>query len=168
MASILPVIIYYEDTDCVGIVYHSNYLKYFERGRELLLGQDQLVDLFDTSGRSFVVVNVKIAYKKAARHGDTLEVRTVPTIESSYRLEFDQSVWRKNITTKQLEESNNEPWTLIVQGTVQMVCVGKDMKICTLPDMITVNMRQIFGDLLNPKKKTMKKKLPPPKKKTFS
>ena len=33
----LPVKIYYEDTDCVGIVYHSNYLKYFERGRELLL-----------------------------------------------------------------------------------------------------------------------------------
>ncbi len=164
----LPVKIYYEDTDCVGIVYHSNYLKYFERGRELLLGQDQLVDLFDTSGRSFVVVNVKIAYKKAARHGDTLEVRTVPTIESSYRLEFDQSVWRKNITTKQLEESNNEPWTLIVQGMVQMVCVGKDMKICTLPDMITVDMRQIFGDLLNPKKKTMKKKLPPPKKKLLA
>ena len=58
----LPVKIYYEDTDCVGIVYHSNYLKYFERGRELLLGQDELVGLFDSSGRSFVVVNVKIAF----------------------------------------------------------------------------------------------------------
>jgi acyl-CoA thioester hydrolase len=161
----LPVKIYYEDTDCVGIVYHSNYLKYFERGRELLLGQDQLVHLFDTSGRSFVVVNVKIAYKKAARHGDTLEVRTVPTIESSYRLEFDQSVWRRNVTKKQLKESNNDAWTLIVQGTVQMVCVQKDMKICALPDMINVDMRQIFGDLLNPQKKMIKRKLPPPKKK---
>ena len=156
----LPVKIYYEDTDCVGIVYHSNYLKYFERGRELLLGQDELVELFDSSGRSFVVVNVKIAYKRAARHGDVLEVRTIPTIESSYRLEFDQSVWRKNVSEKQLQESNNEPWTLIVQGTVQMVCVKRDMSICALPDMINVDMREIFGDLLNPKKKQTRNKLP--------
>ena len=43
-----PVKIYYEDTDCVGIVYHSNYLKYFERGGSCW-GQDELVELFDSS-----------------------------------------------------------------------------------------------------------------------
>ena len=125
-----------------------------------MLGQDELVELFDSSGRSFVVVNVKIAYKRAARHGDVLEVRTIPTIESSYRLEFDQSVWRKNVSEKQLQESNNEPWTLIVQGTVQMVCVKRIWSICALPDMINVDMREIFGDLLNPKKKQTRNKLP--------
>ena len=114
-----------------------------------MLSKNIIDNFFLKTEKASKFARIKIAYKKAARHGDTLEVRTVPTIESSYRLEFDQSVWRKNITTKQLEESNNEPWTLIVQGTVQMVCVGKDMKICTLPDMITVDMRQIFGDLLN-------------------
>ncbi len=34
----LPVTIYYEDTDFTGVVYHANYLKYFERAREELLG----------------------------------------------------------------------------------------------------------------------------------
>ena len=30
--------IYYEDTDHSGVVYHANYLKYFERAREHMLG----------------------------------------------------------------------------------------------------------------------------------
>jgi hypothetical protein len=30
---LLPVRVYYEDTDFTGIVYHANYLRYFERGR---------------------------------------------------------------------------------------------------------------------------------------
>ena len=32
-----PIKIFYEDTDAGGIVYHSNYLKYFERARTSLL-----------------------------------------------------------------------------------------------------------------------------------
>ena len=28
-----PIKIYYEDTDASGIVYHANYLKFFERAR---------------------------------------------------------------------------------------------------------------------------------------
>ena len=141
---LLPVTIYYEDTDCVGIVYHSNYLKYFERGREQLLGQDALVSLFDAFGKSFVVVNVKIDFKRSARHGDNLIVRTIPTVESSFRLEFDQTVWRIN---------RDDSQTLVVKGTVQMVCVTSDMKICGLPEMITVDMRASFGELLDPKPK---------------
>jgi len=33
----IPVRIYYEDTDCGNVVYHANYLRYFERGRAELL-----------------------------------------------------------------------------------------------------------------------------------
>ncbi len=32
-----PITVYYEDTDAGGVVYHSNYLKYFERARTELL-----------------------------------------------------------------------------------------------------------------------------------
>ena len=158
-----PVSVYYEDTDCVGIVYHSNYLKYFERAREKILGQEALVDLFDSSGRSFVVVKVKVGYKKAARYGDELIVRTIPTIESAYRLEFDQSVWRKNTPKQRSESGTDEEYTLVITGTVQMVCVGGDMKICALPDSIQVEMREVFGDLLNPRKKQARRRMPPPR-----
>ena len=45
--------IYYEDTDHSGAVYHANYLKYFERAREHLLGTDELVRLWDVDGIGF-------------------------------------------------------------------------------------------------------------------
>ena len=159
----LPVSIYYEDTDCVGIVYHSNYLKYFERGREKLLGQDALVNLFEESGRNFVVVNVGVTFKLGARHGDILEVRTIPTIESAYRLEFDCSVWRK-------ETSEEERWTPIVIGKVQMVCLDGEMKLCALPPVITDEMREIFGDLVKPGRKAppRRRRLPAPRRSALS
>ena len=47
--------IYYEDTDLSGIVYHANYLKYFERAREHLLGVEELVSLYYDEGVGFVV-----------------------------------------------------------------------------------------------------------------
>ena len=30
---VLPARVYYEDTDFTGVVYHANYLRFFERGR---------------------------------------------------------------------------------------------------------------------------------------
>ncbi|MBT6176177.1 MAG: thioesterase, partial [Deltaproteobacteria bacterium] len=42
-----PVQIYYEDTDLSGVVYHANYLKYFERAREHLIGPTELARLYN-------------------------------------------------------------------------------------------------------------------------
>ncbi len=47
--------IYYEDTDHSGLVYHANYLKYFERAREHMLGLAELRRLYDEDGVGFVV-----------------------------------------------------------------------------------------------------------------
>ena len=47
--------IYYEDTDLSGSVYHANYLRYFERAREHLLGPPELVRLWKDEGIGFVV-----------------------------------------------------------------------------------------------------------------
>lgn len=57
-----------------------------------MLGPEGLVDLFETSGRSFVVTTVTVNFKQGAKYGDELEVRTRPAATSSYRLEFDQQV----------------------------------------------------------------------------
>ncbi|MDG4869955.1 YbgC/FadM family acyl-CoA thioesterase, partial [Guyparkeria sp. 1SP6A2] len=32
-----PITVYYEDTDAGGVVYHANYLKFFERARTEIL-----------------------------------------------------------------------------------------------------------------------------------
>ena len=82
--------VYYEDTDHSGVVYHANYLKYFERAREHLLGIQELVDLYNNYGIGFVVYRADLTYKKGAEFGDHLQIRTTVQKESDFRLIFRQ------------------------------------------------------------------------------
>ena len=70
-----PVSVYYEDTDTLGMVYHANYLKYFERARvEWLHAIDvNLVKIAQAARQAFVVHRVNIEYLKPAALGDRLE-----------------------------------------------------------------------------------------------
>jgi len=75
---VLPVRVYYEDTDAAGIVYYANYLRFAERARsELLrgLGTDN-VTLMRTAGVAFAVRRCVIDYLKPAQLDDDLEVAT--------------------------------------------------------------------------------------------
>jgi acyl-CoA thioester hydrolase len=74
---VIEIRIYYEDTDCGGIVYYANYLKYFERARTQYLEARRLsvMDLMN-AGRVFVVVHAEIEYRAPARYGETLEIET--------------------------------------------------------------------------------------------
>ena len=70
--------IYYEDTDCGGIVYYANYLKYFERARTQYLEERGLsVSELMKAGRVFVVVHAEVEYRSPARYGETLEIETI-------------------------------------------------------------------------------------------
>ena len=80
---VMPVRVYYEDTDFTGIVYHANYLRFMERGRSnhlRLLGADQRALFEETAkeapGFSFVVRSMRIEFLKPARMDDVLEVVT--------------------------------------------------------------------------------------------
>jgi acyl-CoA thioester hydrolase len=71
-----PVRVYYEDSDAGGVVYHANYVKFFERAhterlRHLGFEQDDLRRCF---GVLFVVTSLKLDYHKAARFNDELLV----------------------------------------------------------------------------------------------
>ena len=48
LSASVEVRVRYQETDKMGIVYHANYLKYFERAREHLLGTDELVRLLSS------------------------------------------------------------------------------------------------------------------------
>ena len=86
--------IYYEDTDHSGLVYHANYLKYFERAREHLLGTAELVRLLNDEGTGFVVYKAEMTFRRGAAFGDTIEVRTTVEQESDFRLAFKQDIYR--------------------------------------------------------------------------
>ena len=116
--------IYYEDTDVSGLVYHPNYLKYFERAREHLLGPEELARMFREDGLGFVVYKCEMTFREGAVLGDELEIRTVAKAQSEYRAVFDQQVWRPGGARA------------MVEGIVQLVCVNKNNELVRLPPAV--------------------------------
>src|SRR5206468_11255864 len=77
-AHVLPLRVYYEDTDAAGTVYYANWLRFLERGRTQLLrllGQEHSA-LRDERGVNWVVRRCAIDYLKPARLDETIEVVT--------------------------------------------------------------------------------------------
>ncbi len=73
----MEIRIYYEDTDCGGVVYYANYLKYFERARtEYLETRGYSVAELMKQGIVFVVVHAEADYCSPGRYGDTLVIET--------------------------------------------------------------------------------------------
>ena len=69
--------IYYHDTDCGGVVYYANYLKYLEEARtEYMEKRGLILKELAEKGFLFVVRRVDIEYKAPAHYGDTLEIVT--------------------------------------------------------------------------------------------
>jgi len=67
----------YADTDMMGVIYHANYLKFFERGRTGLiedLGYSYLE--MENKGYFAPVYDVYAQYKKPLRYGDQAKVKT--------------------------------------------------------------------------------------------
>jgi acyl-CoA thioester hydrolase len=96
---VLPVRVYYEDTDFSGAVYHANYLKFCERGRSdclRLLGvHHHEMHWHETEGRmGFVVRRMLCDFHKPARIDDLLEVETRFREMRGARMELDQKVLR--------------------------------------------------------------------------
>jgi acyl-CoA thioester hydrolase len=92
----MDIRIYYEDTDCGGVVYYANYLKYFERARTRYLEDRGLsVAGLMNHGTVFVVVHAEVDYRSPARYGDTLAIDTVITELCTASLTFAHVVKEK-------------------------------------------------------------------------
>lgn len=77
MNHFMDVKIYYEDTDCGGVVYYANYLRYMERARtEYLASRGISVKKMADEGTIFMMIRAEIDYKSPARYGDTIEIET--------------------------------------------------------------------------------------------
>jgi acyl-CoA thioester hydrolase len=114
---VMPVRVYYEDTDFSGIVYHANYLCFMERGRTnylRLIGADHgalwAQALSEAPGLAFVVRAMQIEFRKPARMDDVLEVVTVP-----------QEVKGASIMLRQLVLRGAET---LVEARVRVACVS--------------------------------------------
>lgn len=113
-AHTMPVRVYWEDTDASGLVYHTSYVRFMERGRTELLrsiGLDQRPLLEGSVGAPtfFVVRAMQLDFMRPAVMDDLLSVETRVMELGGASLTLDQRVLRG-------EEK-------LVTATVKVVCV---------------------------------------------
>ena len=111
----LPVRVYYEDTDFTGLVYHANYLRYFERGRSdclrlMGIGHAELLD--GDRPMAFVVSKMGLSFLKPARIDDPLVVRTRYEAVRGPRLLISQAIARGD--------------DVLCRAEVEVVCIHMD------------------------------------------
>jgi len=115
--------IYYHDTDCGGVVYYANYLKYFEEARtEFLTDTGIDLKLLSQNNTWFVVKGVEIDYKAPARYADQLMISSQITKIKNVSLEFIQEIKRDT--------------ELLVCAKTKLVCVDSDFRPKAIPDNI--------------------------------
>ena len=92
----IQVRVRYSETDQMGVVYHGNYIPYFEMGRvEWLRNKGVSYKSMEESGIALPIVSMNINYKKSARYDDLLTVRTVFKSQSSVKIEFDCEIYNE-------------------------------------------------------------------------
>ena len=100
----LPVRVYFEDTDAGGVVYHASYVRYCERGRTdfLRLSGIDARGLIDGSQSSepaaFVVRRMTLDFRRPARMDDLLQVETSVRELGGASVTLDQRITRDGVT----------------------------------------------------------------------
>jgi len=101
----IQVRVRYSETDQMGVVYHGNYIPYFEIGRvEWLRNKGISYKSMEESGIALPIVNMNINYKKSARYDELLTVHTVFKSQTSVKIEFDCAIYNESkelLTTAQ-------------------------------------------------------------------
>ncbi len=87
----------YSETDQMGVVYHGNYLPYFEIGRvEWLRNKGVSYKALEESGIGLPIVSLTLNYKKSARYDDLLTVKTKFKKYAGVKIELECEIWNEN------------------------------------------------------------------------
>ena len=117
--------IYYHDTDCGGVVYYANYLKYMEEARtEYLSEHGVFIKDLVKEGINFVVARQEIDYKAPAFYGDCLDIGTKISKVSAVKIEYDHEV-------------KNQSGQVVCLAKTTLVCVDKFIKPRSIPEDIS-------------------------------
>jgi acyl-CoA thioester hydrolase len=127
---IVPIRVYWEDTDAAGIVFYANYLKYFERARSewlrhLGFGQEAL----RRDGVAFVVSEAALRYRRPARLDDVVDVSVEVVHLGQASLQLAQKARRAD--------------ELLAEGTIRIGCVELGtFRPCRIPNDIRMSIQR--------------------------
>lgn len=128
---VLPVRVYFEDTDFSGLVFHGTYVRWCERGRSdflRLLGvhHNELIDADEPA--AFVVRRMEFDFRAPARIDDVLEVYTSVASTRAADVWLDQSIRMGN--------------KVIAHAKVQVVLISQSGK----PQRLSAQLREAFAE----------------------
>ncbi len=123
-----PVQIYYEDTDHSGVVYHPNFLKYFERAREHVIDSNRLAQLWNEQGLGFAVYKANMTFQDGVEFAEICDIRTSYKLDGKYKTLWRQEVWRPNATKA------------AVIGDIEMICMDKNKQLQPVPESVLTEM----------------------------
>ena len=87
----------YYETDQMGIVHHSNYIRYFECGRNAMLKEmDMPMEKVEASGVMMAVVAVAAKYKVPAKLGDTLRIVSIIDTPPTAKVVVKTEIYNQN------------------------------------------------------------------------
>lgn len=130
-----PIRVYYEDTDSGGVVYHANYLCFFERARTEWLRSKSLEQdtLLQQYGIIFAVRSLSIDYQRPASFNQLLEVQSKVLQLKRTSITFEQKLFITSL-------NEHEP---IVSAKVKVGCVNADimpMKPMVMPQALMAQL----------------------------
>ena len=131
---ILPLRVYYEDTDAGGIVYYANYLKYLERGRSdmlRILGVEQQEMLLFNSPDDvkFVVTRAEIDYLRPAKLDDVVKVRTKVDEFRKASFTMQQEIWRDD--------------ELLIKAVIMAAALNKNNRPARIPEQVRKKLDKV-------------------------
>ncbi len=118
----------YGEVDSMGVVYHANYLAYFDIGRTEYM-RDRGLPYVEVEKRGFLlsVVDVGVKYRKSARYDEQLELITTVGALSRTTVRFEYRLL-------------NPAGELLTTGFTRLACLGKNNKPAMLPE----DLRQLL------------------------
>jgi len=126
----MDIRIYYEDTDCGGVVYYANYLKYFERARTHYLEERGLsVARLMKEGTVFVVVHAEVDYRSPAHYGDRLSIETVVSDMTAASFTFSHVIRER------------ESQRVVVEGSARLAATDGNGKVKRLDKALVTVLR---------------------------
>ena len=129
--NISKIRVIYADTDAMGIVYHTNYIKWFEIGRtELLRDMGITYAAFESRGFNLPLTKAYCHYMLPARYDQILLIETEIEYIKRASVKFNCAIWDEKQEKK------------LVEGYTVHACTNGEGKIVRIPEDVMVMINQ--------------------------
>lgn len=125
--------IFYEDTDFSGVVYHANYLRFFERARSSFLNLLGIrhADLWEQYKLAFTIRSITLDYLKSAQVDDLLTIKTTYNQIKGARLFITQECYRGD--------------DLLVSAKCEAACIASNGRPTRAPTFLKERLKDFLS-----------------------